>query len=164
MNTLRRTATQREEENRQQKHRLENKIQHLETLSRSGSNSSISPPLPPPPPPAPPLPNAVAAPPPPPPPSAPTPPRLPGLGGSFRPPPPMPGQGGLPSPMDAMTIKRKVTTKYKLPTLNWVALKPNQVKCCNLLWLCYSGYFKYGTVDCYYYGKFLKFLSVEVFL
>lgn len=28
----------------------------------------------------------------------------------------------------AMTIKRKVQTKYKLPTLNWVALKPNQVR------------------------------------
>lgn len=27
-----------------------------------------------------------------------------------------------------MTIKRKVQTKYKLPTLNWVALKPNQVR------------------------------------
>lgn len=28
----------------------------------------------------------------------------------------------------AMTIKRKLQTKYKLPTLNWIALKPNQVK------------------------------------
>lgn len=28
----------------------------------------------------------------------------------------------------AMTIKRKFQTKYKLPTLNWIALKPNQVK------------------------------------
>lgn len=27
-----------------------------------------------------------------------------------------------------MTIKRKVDTKYKLPTLNWIALKPNQVR------------------------------------
>lgn len=27
-----------------------------------------------------------------------------------------------------MTIKRKVQTKYKLPTLNWIALKPNQVR------------------------------------
>ncbi|CAG4959127.1 unnamed protein product [Parnassius apollo] len=27
-----------------------------------------------------------------------------------------------------MTIKRKVETKYKLPTLNWIALKPNQVR------------------------------------
>lgn len=28
----------------------------------------------------------------------------------------------------AMTIKKKLQTKYKLPTLNWIALKPNQVK------------------------------------
>lgn len=27
-----------------------------------------------------------------------------------------------------MTIKKKVQTKYKLPTLNWVALKPAQVR------------------------------------
>ena len=35
----------------------------------------------------------------------------------------LPHTGGY----DAMTIKKKVATKYKLPTLNWVALKPNQV-------------------------------------
>ena len=28
----------------------------------------------------------------------------------------------------AVTIKRKITTKYRLPVLNWVAMKPNQVK------------------------------------
>lgn len=38
----------------------------------------------------------------------------------------MPGM--MPAPHGAMTIKRKVQTKYKLPTLNWVALKPNQVR------------------------------------
>lgn len=27
-----------------------------------------------------------------------------------------------------MTIKRKIQTKHKLPTLNWIVLKPNQVK------------------------------------
>lgn len=42
------------------------------------------------------------------------------------PPPPMPGM--MQAPSGAMTIKRKVQTKYKLPTLNWVALKPNQVR------------------------------------
>lgn len=46
--------------------------------------------------------------------------------GSFVPPPPMPGM--MPAPSGAMTIKRKVQTKYKLPTLNWIALKPNQVR------------------------------------
>lgn len=45
---------------------------------------------------------------------------------SFIPPPPMPGM--MQAPSGAMTIKRKVQTKYKLPTLNWVALKPNQVR------------------------------------
>jgi hypothetical protein len=29
---------------------------------------------------------------------------------------------------DGMTVKRKVQTKYKLPTLNWTVLKPNQVR------------------------------------
>lgn len=28
----------------------------------------------------------------------------------------------------ALTIKRKVNTKHKLPVLNWIVLKPNQVK------------------------------------
>jgi hypothetical protein len=32
------------------------------------------------------------------------------------------------APDGAMTIKRKVQTKYKLPTINWIALKPNQVR------------------------------------
>lgn len=45
---------------------------------------------------------------------------------SFQPPPP-PVAGFMPAPDGAMTIKRKVPTKYKLPTLNWIALKPNQV-------------------------------------
>ena len=27
-----------------------------------------------------------------------------------------------------MTIKRKLQTKYRLPVLNWMAMKPNQVK------------------------------------
>lgn len=27
-----------------------------------------------------------------------------------------------------MTIKRKIETKHKLPNLNWIALKPQQVK------------------------------------
>lgn len=34
----------------------------------------------------------------------------------------------MPAPDGAMTIKRKVQTKYKLPSLNWIALKPNQVR------------------------------------
>lgn len=63
-------------------------------------------------------PAATPPPPPPPPPVAPPPP----------PAPPAPGCMTPPHHTDAMTIKRKVDTKYKLPTLNWIALKPNQVR------------------------------------
>lgn len=76
-------------------------------------------PLPPPPPPPP-----VAAPPPPPPP--------PPIGSLPPPPPPPPGAPGAPPPPPgpggAMTIKRKIQTKYRLPMLNWTPLKPQQVK------------------------------------
>ncbi|XP_045498221.1 formin-like protein isoform X2 [Colias croceus] len=71
----------------------------------------------PPPPPAP----AAPLPPPPPPPPVLLPPPAP-------PAPPAPGLMQPPHHTDAMTIKRKVDTKYKLPTLNWIALKPNQVR------------------------------------
>ncbi|XP_026327591.1 formin-like protein isoform X2 [Hyposmocoma kahamanoa] len=126
---------------------LESKVQELESLTKSlprgasmgaisshamcngttNGHSSPSPPLqngnhtpaPPPPPPAPaPPPAPVAPPPPPPPPVVPAAP----------PPPPAPGLMAPPQHTDAMTIKRKVDTKYKLPTLNWIALKPNQVR------------------------------------
>ncbi|XP_060655028.1 formin-like protein isoform X2 [Drosophila nasuta] len=121
-------------------------------LTGTTTHGGASSPLPPPPPPA--LPAAVAAAPPPPPPPAPPapppPPMMPGLSplgspngsvistvpspphappmlSSFQPPPP-PVAGFMPAPDGAMTIKRKVPTKYKLPTLNWIALKPNQVR------------------------------------
>ena len=53
------------------------------------------------------------APPPPPPP----------LGGGPPPPPPL---GGRTDPN--LTIRRAVQTTYKLPTMHWVALKPNDTK------------------------------------
>ncbi|XP_050684285.1 formin-like protein isoform X2 [Leptidea sinapis] len=98
--------------------------------SITNGHMSPSPPPPPPPPaallngssaPAPPPPPAPLPPPPPPPPLSVQPPA---------PPPAPPAPGMLPPPhhTDAMTIKRKVDTKYKLPTLNWIALKPNQVR------------------------------------
>ncbi|KAB7502782.1 Formin-like protein, partial [Armadillidium nasatum] len=137
VSTLRKAATMKEEESRQRQSLLEKQILDLETRTRtlgenilldfSGSNEGLSGPvtqavLPPPPPPPPPPPAPVAPAPPPPPLPGVASPRLPiGIGA-----PPPPGMAG--SPMDAMTIKRKVTTKYKLPTLNWVALKPNQVR------------------------------------
>ncbi|XP_076348576.1 formin-like protein isoform X2 [Tachypleus tridentatus] len=126
LNTLRRTVTQKEEESRQTQSILESKIEELETYQKSlprgssisgihdlgggGLTSAMLPP-PPPPPPAPPT-----APPPPPPP----------LHGKSAQIPLLPGQ--MCSSADAMTIKRRYQTKYKLPTLNWIVLKPNQVK------------------------------------
>lgn len=74
----------------------------------------VEPPKPPPCPPPPPM--SISAP-----------------GGSMKssfipaPPPPIPLPGHMPAPDGAMTIKRKHVTKYKLPTLNWMPLKPNQV-------------------------------------
>ncbi|XP_012272869.1 formin-like protein CG32138 [Orussus abietinus] len=77
-------------------------------------------------------PAAPAPPPPPPPPCPPPPPMAPLSPGDHRIPPPAPipppPAGMMQAPDGAMTIKRKVQTKYKLPTLNWIALKPNQVR------------------------------------
>lgn len=72
---------------------------------------------------------AVAPPPPPPPaPIAPPPcPPPPPCKIPFAPVPPPPA-GLMQAPDGAMTIKRKVQTKYKLPTINWIVLKPNQVR------------------------------------
>uniref|UniRef100_A0A8C9WLD5 Formin like 1 n=1 Tax=Scleropages formosus TaxID=113540 RepID=A0A8C9WLD5_SCLFO len=90
---------------------------------------ALSPPAPPPPP-APPLLDATKscgpAPPPPPPP----------LPGALVPPPPPPPPGGGPppppppqfSPLHTGTKSKKpIQTKYRMPLLNWQALKPNQV-------------------------------------
>lgn len=55
--------------------------------------------------------------------NGPKPPPIPPMGG---PPPPVPPMFG--GPGDTKTIKRSIQTTYKLPTLNWVALKPNQVR------------------------------------
>ncbi|XP_066588389.1 formin-like protein isoform X2 [Prorops nasuta] len=72
------------------------------------------------------------APPPPPPPPCPPPPPMAHFSPDQKIPPPAPipppPAGMMQAPDGAMTIKRKVQTKYKLPTLNWIALKPNQVR------------------------------------
>ncbi|CAG9561668.1 unnamed protein product [Danaus chrysippus] len=152
VSTLRRA----QQDSRNRQSMLESKVQELESLTKSlprgasmGAISShalcngtstvnghISPPAPltngdviphstPPSPPAeaplPPPPAAPLPPPPPPPPLVAPPPPAP-------PAPPAPGLMAPPVHTDAMTIKRKVDTKYKLPTLNWIALKPNQVR------------------------------------
>lgn len=129
LNTLRRAVTQKEEESKHRQSLLDAKIQeleHLASLPRGATISSMAEKFStpataaaPPPPPPPPPPCTVMAPPPPP---------LPPLMESrnlLAPPPP---PGFMQAPPDALTIKRKLPTKYKLPTLNWIALKPNQVK------------------------------------
>ncbi|XP_054654395.1 formin-like protein 2 isoform X3 [Dunckerocampus dactyliophorus] len=79
-----------------------------------------APPLPPPPPPPPPcrtseLSSTLPMPPPPPPVA-----------------PPLPGSGGSPtvifnSGLAAVKIKKPIQTKFRMPVLNWVALKPSQI-------------------------------------
>ncbi|XP_054448943.1 formin-like protein 1 isoform X2 [Pteronotus mesoamericanus] len=81
------------------------------------------------PPPPPPLPEGLPSPPPPPPPPPP-----PGTDGLVPPPPPPPPGGpsdavGGPSPEMGPGVKAKkpIQTKFRMPLLNWVALKPNQI-------------------------------------
>uniref|UniRef100_A0A8C2FNK6 Formin-like 1a n=1 Tax=Cyprinus carpio TaxID=7962 RepID=A0A8C2FNK6_CYPCA len=108
------------------------------------SSQAPSPPAaaPPPPPPPPPPPGAGAPPPPPPPPPPPEsggipppPPPPPPPGGGPPPPPPPPGCGpppppGAPPAPGAETgpkERKPVQPKFRMPLLNWQALKPNQV-------------------------------------
>ncbi|KAJ3654739.1 hypothetical protein Zmor_013908 [Zophobas morio] len=134
VSTLRRVVQHHEQESKNRQSMFESKIAELEsatkgssmsglsdiltttppdsTTSPSVSNTPNSPVIPPPAPVAPPPPPC-----PPPPPS-----RVPSA------PVPPPPAGFMQAPDGAMTIKRKVQTKYKLPTINWIALKPNQVR------------------------------------
>nr|CAH0111898.1 unnamed protein product [Daphnia galeata] len=151
LSSLRYNVSMRDEESRHRQVVLESRIQELETMTQtlpgSGGNATLNTntaiakpsaaPPPPPPPPPPPALEAVSTcvpPPPPPPPftgsssnktSSPSslspPPFL------VAPPPPAPDMGMAPSGGN-FTIKRKIQTKHKLPTLNWIVLKPNQVK------------------------------------
>ncbi|XP_020027371.2 formin-like protein 1 isoform X3 [Castor canadensis] len=90
----------------------------------------LAPPLPgcPEPPSAPPLPGDLPPPPPPPPP--------PPLGNDGPvPPPPPPPPGGPPDALEGpspemgpgVKAKKPIQTKFRMPLLNWVALKPNQI-------------------------------------
>ncbi|XP_062388254.1 formin-like protein 1 [Sardina pilchardus] len=92
------------------------------------------------PPPPPPPPGAAAPPPPPPPPpppggAPPPPPPPPPSGGGPPPPPPPPGAPGPPPPPGAPAApaapagksRKAIQTKFRMPLLNWQALKPNQL-------------------------------------
>uniref|UniRef100_A0A673XDR8 Formin like 1 n=1 Tax=Salmo trutta TaxID=8032 RepID=A0A673XDR8_SALTR len=96
--------------------------------------------VPPPPPPPPPGPGGPAPPPPPPPPppgsgGPPPPPPPPPPGGGPPPPPPPPGAGPPPPPGGPPSGdsqaggkgRKPIQTKFRMPLLNWQALKPNQV-------------------------------------
>eukprot|EP00095_Tigriopus_kingsejongensis_P004806 snap_masked-scaffold182_size278544-processed-gene-1.8 protein:Tk04806 transcript:snap_masked-scaffold182_size278544-processed-gene-1.8-mRNA-1 annotation:"GL25292" len=138
--TLRKTMTSKEEDSKRRQSLLEEKIKALEAEKTTPGSSGVksataataapaaamaAPPPPPPPapaPPPPPPPPGSGPPPPPPPPGAPPPPRAPGA------PPPPPGMGNMARTDPNLTIKRTVQTTYKLPTVHWVALKPNDTK------------------------------------
>ncbi|XP_049634965.1 formin-like protein 1 [Suncus etruscus] len=88
------------------------------------------------PPPPPPLPGGLEPPPPPPLPGdlPPPPPLPPGTDGPVPPPPPPPPGGpsddlGVPGADvgSGMKAKKPIQTKFRMPLLNWVALKPNQI-------------------------------------
>uniref|UniRef100_A0A8C3FZV3 Formin like 1 n=1 Tax=Cyclopterus lumpus TaxID=8103 RepID=A0A8C3FZV3_CYCLU len=66
------------------------------------------------------LPASASASAPPPPPPPPPPPGGPGAVASPPPPPPLP-------PLGAVRSKKPIQTKFRMPLLNWQALKPNQV-------------------------------------
>ncbi|XP_029294123.1 formin-like protein 1 [Cottoperca gobio] len=97
-----------------------------------GSGPPPPPPLPGSGPPPPPPPPGSGPPPPPPPPGGGPPPPPPPPGGGPPPPPPPPG-GGPPPPPGALNTqpgvksKKPIQTKFRMPLLNWQALKPNQV-------------------------------------
>ncbi|KAK7940571.1 hypothetical protein WMY93_003897 [Mugilogobius chulae] len=105
-------------------------------LPSAGADSVPPPPPPPPPgagppPPPPPPPPPGAGPPPPPPPPGTGPPPPPPPPGPGAPPPP-PGMGpppppGAPNTEPGVKAKKAIQTKFRMPLLNWQALKPNQV-------------------------------------
>ncbi|XP_074199369.1 formin-like protein 1 isoform X2 [Camelus bactrianus] len=130
-------------------------VQDLRVESVPGAAASPPPPSPPPPPPlpglltqqeappsapplAPPLPGSPEPPPPPPlpgdQPPPPPPPPPPGTDGPVPPPPPPPPGGSSDAPEGAgsemgpgVKAKKPIQTKFRMPLLNWVALKPNQI-------------------------------------
>ncbi|KAK4875086.1 hypothetical protein RN001_011508 [Aquatica leii] len=133
--TLRRAVQHHEQESKNRQSLLESKIMQLESITKSlpkgasiaglaeilqmtpssssGDSTEANTPV---------ITIPTPAPPPPPPCPPPPPQRISSV------PIPPPPAGLLQAPDGAMTIKRKVQTKYKLPTVNWIPLKPNQVR------------------------------------
>uniref|UniRef100_A0A8D3BXM1 Formin-like 2b n=1 Tax=Scophthalmus maximus TaxID=52904 RepID=A0A8D3BXM1_SCOMX len=71
--------------------------------------------------------NGLCPTPPPPPPPPPPPCRTSELSSVPMPPPPPPVAPPLPGSGGSPTIKKPIQTKFRLPVLNWVALKPSQI-------------------------------------
>ncbi|KAK5644344.1 hypothetical protein RI129_005644 [Pyrocoelia pectoralis] len=133
--TLRRAVQHHEQESKNRQSLLESKIMQLESITKSlpkgasiaglaeilqmtpptssGDSTESNTPV---------ISTPTPAPPPPPPCPPPPPQRVSSV------PIPPPPAGLMQAPDGAMTIKRKVQTKYKLPTVNWIPLKPNQVR------------------------------------
>uniref|UniRef100_A0A3P8SI74 Formin-like 2b n=1 Tax=Amphiprion percula TaxID=161767 RepID=A0A3P8SI74_AMPPE len=120
VHTLRRMVREKDQTIRRQC-RLERQVFFLVSKVSNGPYPAPPPPGPPPPPPPPPPPcrtselSSVPLPPPPPPVA-----------------PPLPGSGGSPtviftSGLAAVKIKKPIQTKFRMPVLNWVALKPSQI-------------------------------------
>ncbi|KAK7167967.1 hypothetical protein R3I94_002126 [Phoxinus phoxinus] len=122
---------------------IEKIVTQTVTVSDPASQATPPPAGAPPPPPPPPLPGTAAPPPPPPPPpppgsgGIPPPPPPPPPGGGPPPPPPPPGFGPPPPPGappapgaetgEGPKARKPIQTKFRMPLLNWQALKPNQV-------------------------------------
>ncbi|KAI0214437.1 Formin-like protein [Lamellibrachia satsuma] len=123
MRELQKTLSDTTAESRQTQEQLEQQLQELEHMRSNIKSTSVSPsktpsnlPTPAPPPPPPPPMGGMSQPPPP-----------PSLPGTMAPPPP-PGMPGAPGQVPGLPIKKKIQPHYRLPVLNWVAMKPNQVK------------------------------------
>uniref|UniRef100_A0A5K4EPS4 Formin-like n=1 Tax=Schistosoma mansoni TaxID=6183 RepID=A0A5K4EPS4_SCHMA len=89
---------------------VDNSIESVNTTSviSSGANAPPPPPPPPPPPLPPPPPSAGGIPPP--------------------PPPPPPGMGAMVPGAEGVSIRPPIQTRYKLPLVNWVLLKNQQLR------------------------------------
>ncbi|KAG7334738.1 hypothetical protein KOW79_001334 [Hemibagrus wyckioides] len=123
-------------------------VTETDSASANQTAPSVAPPpppplpafaVPPPPPPPPPPPGCGVPPPPPPPPppgcGVPPPPPPPPPGGGPPPPPPPPGCGPPPPPgappapgAETVMSRKPIQPKFRMPLLNWQALKPNQLE------------------------------------
>lgn len=173
--TLRKTITTKEEDSKRRQSYLEEKIRELEAEkvklhASSGSSSlvsstasipslaSVGAPPPPPPPPPPPFKEqsiAAAAPPPPPPPPA-----FNSRSSGGAPPPPPPPGVPPPAPANNMTLKKTMQTTYKLPTVHWLPLKPNDTK--DTIWYLMDDEKVIGALDMIAFEEEFKLNNVPI--